>query len=271
VLVNYIAARKVWIPFYRMLHILKRYRIDHAGPLDLPGTSLHEFEQLREALVAMSEKIRDDYRLMKEFNENAAHELQTPVAVIQSKIEMMMQYEHLPEAMVIQLNAALEAASRMSKMIQGLLLISRIGNNQFSLTEPTDVGSLVNRIIGRYDEMIEFRGISVNRSVEPEVILTINPTLADILVTNLVSNAIRYNLPGGTIRITVDKTGLVIANPGKPPRIAPADLFGRFARAGSDPNSSGLGLAIVKTIADLYEMSVDYTYDHEMHIVTLRF
>ncbi|MDP1622593.1 MAG: HAMP domain-containing sensor histidine kinase [Bacteroidales bacterium] len=271
VIFNYFIARRVWIPFYRILDNLHKYEINQENPLELTSTDIYEFDLLNQALEKMSKKIRLDYMNLKEFNENAAHELQTPLAIIKSKLELLIQKENLDENQMHLISAVFEATTRMSKLNQGLLLISKIENNQFIHTEDVNIVTLIEKTIGHFEEMITHRHIAVSKNYRQQVTLNMNPTLAEILITNLVSNAIRHNINQGRIEINAEPDSFSITNTGQLLKTDPQILFERFRKSEINPDSVGLGLSIVQKIANLYLMKVDYICNQGLHTLKISY
>jgi signal transduction histidine kinase len=271
VFVNYFITRRVWIPFYQILNNLTRYEINQATPLELANTDIYEFQLLNQALDKMSKKIRLDYTNLKEFNENAAHELQTPLAIIKSKLELMIQKENLDENQLQLISDVFEAITRMSKLNQGLLLISKIENNQFLAVEEINLIQLLDKIFEHFEEMIDHRHIVVSKNYQHPATLKMNPALAEIFITNLVSNAIRHNINQGRIEIVVQQGSFSIVNTGQAMKIHPNDLFERFRKSESNTDSVGLGLSIVQKIANLYQLKVDYLHQDGLHTLKIYF
>lgn len=271
VIVNYFITRRVWIPFYRILHNLSKYEIHQTTPIQPVKTDIYEFKLLNQSLQKMSKKIRLDYLNLKEFNENAAHELQTPLAIIKSKLELLIQKENLDENQLQLISAIFEATTRISKLNQGLLLISKIENNQFIQTEDIDIVGLLDKTIEHFEEMIGHRCITVSKNYQHPSFMKMNHALAEIFITNLVSNAIRHNINQGRIDLIVQSDSFIIANTGKIMKTDPRDLFERFRKSGNNGDSVGLGLSIVQKIADLYQMKVDYLHHEGMHTLKISY
>ncbi len=271
IIVNYFITRRVWIPFYRILHNLSKYEINLAIPLELVKTDIYEFNLLSQTLDKMSKKIRLDYLNLKEFNENAAHELQTPLAIIKSKLELLIQKENLDEMQLQLISAIFEATTRMSKLNQGLLLISKIENNQFRDLGEINLQMLLDKTTEHFEEMIDHRKISVSKNYQYDVRLNMNPALAEIFITNMVSNAIRHNIIQGRIDINVMQDYFSITNTGQMMKTDPRDLFERFRKSGNNPDSVGLGLSIVQKIANLYNMKVEYLYCDGLHTLKVSY
>ncbi len=271
VIVNYFINRRIWIPFYRILHNLSKYEINLATPLELAKTDIYEFKLLNQTLDKMSKKIRLDYLHLKEFNENAAHELQTPLAIIKSKLELLIQKENLDEKQLQLISVIFEATTRMSKLNQGLLLISKIENNQFMDVGEINLQRLLDKTTEHFEEMIDHRKISVTKNYQNDVRLNMNPALAEIFITNMVSNAIRHNIIQGRIDINVNQDYFSITNTGQTMKTDPRNLFERFRKSENNPDSVGLGLSIVQKIADLYNMKIDYLYHDGLHTLKISY
>ena len=266
---NYVIIRRVWIPFYRTLRALNRYDLNAQVELQLSPTNIREFRLLNETLHKMSEKILQDYQNLKEFNENAAHELQTPLAVIKSKLDLLIQNEQMDKSQLDLIHSVYEATTRMSKLNQGLLLISRIHNNQFNVSEDINIESIIDKTLEHFQEMIELTGIRVSKHCINPMILHMNHSLAEILINNLISNGIRHNLPDGIIDITINTHILTIFNTGPVLNIDPQQLFGRFRKSDNRSESVGLGLSIVHKICTLYRWNIRYNYYQGLHTLVI--
>lgn len=271
ILVNYLSSRRVWAPFYQTLNNLNKYDISQDLPLELSATSTREFVLLNNALERISGKIRKDYLSLKEFNENASHELQTPLAIINSKLELLIQNEKLSEDQMQLIQTVYEATKRISKLNQGLLLISKIENNQFTLTENIDLRKIIDRNLEHFEEFLQMKNIEVNKNLAESVIVQMNKTLAEILVSNLLTNSIKHNIENGRINIVLDIHHLLISNTGQKLLIRPAELFERFRKSERSGDSVGLGLAIVKEIVTLYNMKIEYQVTETIHSLNIIF
>jgi len=270
-LVNYFISSRAWIPFYRTLRSLGNYNINQVDPLILGETSISEFKMLNKAIERMSKKIRRDFLNLKEFNENASHELQTPLAIIKSKLELLIQNEHLSEEQVQLIRSVHDAAARISKLNQGLLLISKIENNQFQAIEEVDLSKIIQRNLENFDEIIRMKEISLSCDCSTQVIVSINKILGEMLISNLVSNSIRHNIQSGKLSIKTDRSMIVISNSGHPLNIEPQLLFQRFRKSDRTTDSVGLGLAIVKQIVDYFNWRIEYEFSNGIHTVTIWF
>ncbi len=269
--VNYFISRSVWNPFYRTLESLTRYDISRSTPLLLQDSKISEFKQLNKTLDHMSKKLQQDYRSLKEFNENASHEIQTPLAIIKSKLELLVQNEALNGDQMRIINSVFEATNRMSKLNQGLLLISKIDNNQFPIAEKINFRLLIEKSLEHFEELISLKKICVTVSFSQSIEREMNRSLAEILISNLLSNAIRHNIEEGEIQVLMDAENLTISNTGHPLTLPPNELFERFRKSDRNSDSAGLGLAIVKRILHIYNYPIDYTVDGSIHQLKISF
>jgi len=271
IFVNYFSSRRVWVPFYQTVQNLNKYDISQDRPLELSKSTTKEFVLLNKALMRMSKKIRRDYFSLKEFNENASHEMQTPLAIINSKLELLVQSEKLSEDQMHLIKPVYEATTRMSKLNQGLLLISKIDNNQFSSTEKIGIEKIIEKNLENFEEIIQMKNIEVQKEIAEPVVLTMNKILADILISNLITNSIKHNVQNGHINIILNRKKLQISNTGQSLSIDPQKLFERFRKSDRSGDSVGLGLAIVKEIINFYQFTIEYHFSDNIHTLIIDF
>jgi signal transduction histidine kinase len=271
ILINYLIARKLWKPFYDSVNKAEKFDIQSDKPLDLPDTDIKEFNQLNDVFDYMTRKMRYDYLNLKEFSENAAHEIQTPLAVIRSKTDLLMQQKSLNKDSINLIKSINEATARLLKLNQGLLLISKIENQIFHEKKKVSLMKILNDNLENYKEIMQLKKIKVEVESKDEAVIEMNDVLAEVLISNLLSNAVRFNVDNGFIKCRVDKMFLTITNSGLPLTINPEDLFKRFYKSGNNPHSVGLGLSIVKKITEGYGMNITYNYHDSIHEIQLQY
>jgi signal transduction histidine kinase len=271
IIVNYLVSSKIWSPFYKSLKEVYNFDVLFDKPLDLPDTNISEFKQLNQVLEQMTRKIRIDYLNLKEYNENSSHEIQTPLAVIRSKLDILMQNKRLNRESIGHIKSINEAVSRIFKLNQGLLLISKIENQQFPETQEVSLRNLIEKILDNYEEIMHLKKIKVETNFSDSAIITMNEILADVMISNLLANAVRYNIDGGFIICKLDYQILTITNSGLPLKVDPSKLFNRFQRGTDNPESVGLGLSIVKKITDYYRMKLTFSSKGTVHEIKLYF
>ncbi|MDP4254196.1 MAG: HAMP domain-containing sensor histidine kinase [Bacteroidota bacterium] len=268
-LANRWLLRRLWRPFYDTLESMRRFNLASKQPLPPAGagTGIDEFESLDAAARQMTDHILRDYEMLKQFADNASHEMQTPLAIINSKLDLMIQDSALGERHLRQLQAMYDAVGRMSKLNQSLLLLTKLGNNQFNQVEDLALAPLIDAKLGQLEDLIHAKGLQVDSSLD-RIRTRINPYLADILLNNLLVNAIHHNRQGGRIQIRLQEDRLVISNSGDPLPFEPGALFNRFTR-GQHSEGTGLGLAIVRQICDNYGFPLQYSYENGMHSMSV--
>jgi len=269
ILLNYLISRRLWNPFNVTVGNAEKFNIQLDKPIELPETNIKEFQQLNTVFNQMTRKMRNDYLNLKEYNENAAHEIQTPLAIIQSKLEILMQKKELKKESINLIKSINEATARLFKLNQGLLLISKIENLYFREEKEVSLKQIIGNSIIQYKEIMHLKKITVETEANDPAIVRMNQTLAEVLISNLISNAVRYNIDGGFIKCCINKGFLTITNSGTPLKTDPELLFRRFHKISENPQSVGLGLSIVKKIADTYKMIITYTCSGNIHELRL--
>ncbi len=272
VIINRKTSRRLWTPFYNTMEHIKNYDIQKNKPLSLATqTPVNEFNQLNQTLIDLIDYINKAYHNQKQFTENASHELQTPLAIIRSKVELLMDNPALAEENAALLADINEANERLSQMNKNLLLLTKIDNNQFPEQQTICISSLLERSVGYYREYYEGVLPEIKTAIEPDVFLQANASLIEVLVNNLLRNAIMHNIPGGYIHIGLTRTELNIENTGPILEGDPQRLFERFEKGRDDARTTGLGLALVRQICRLYHFEVIYHYRDGVHRIQIIF
>lgn len=267
---NIIISRRILSPFHRTLKAIQHFSLKKGEEITLPKTRTKEFQQLNFFLKKMTGKAQADYRALKEFTENASHELQTPLAIIRGKLELLLE-SPLNEEQGNKILSALNSIEKLSKINHSLTLLNKLENQEFFPAEPVNFSEHVHNILDDLSELIEMKSIALEKEIARDVQVLIHPSLADILVMNILSNAIRHNLHNGLIRIRLTSEGLVVENTGAAPEVPLQQIFERFRRTSQNDDSVGLGLAIVKQICQVSNLKVTYAYAENRHIVTVAF
>lgn len=265
-------SKKVWKPFYTTLDQLRQFELDKHPAVHLNKTNIREFDELNKAIIQLTDRNNHVYIQQKEFTANAAHELQTPLAAMQAKLELMMQEKNLSEDQVKHIQSLSHSVTRMTRLNKGLLLLAKIENNQFRDVQQIDTGMIIKRVIQQSTSHIQMKHLQVVESYRPTIIHS-NPDLTDILITNLINNAILHTPAGGNMEITSGNGKVEIRNSGKPLPFPAENLFYRFQK-GNHPKASegnGLGLAIAKQICNTCHFDIAYRYEDGYHVFTLRF
>lgn len=256
-------------PFNELLDKLRDFNLGQTKMIDFPNTNITEFKTLNRSVEALLKENIQTYKEQKIFIENASHELQTPLAVIISKVELMMGEENLSEEQMRELSSILNNLNRMRRLNNSLLLLSKIRNKQFTTNTEVNVGDVVNEVCENFEDIIVHKQLSLKVDIKASPTLQMNADLAHIMISNLVKNAVNYNILEGSIDITLKENYFKIANDGEalPEGI---DIFERYASGENSNASTGLGLAIVSSIASVYNFRVKYSYDQK-HVIMIYF
>jgi signal transduction histidine kinase len=263
-LLNRSLSKKLWKPFYKTLDQLKAYELDKNESIPVVKSDVVEFDDLNKTVSSLTKRNREVYLQQKEFIENASHELQTPISIFQSKLDELMQ-SPLVASREAETIMELEAtAQRMARLNRNLLLLSKIENEQFLNTEVIDLSDLINSQLSVLRPMAQLENISIVTSIQ-SLHLRTNPTLIEVLLTNLFHNAIRYSPNNEEIRVSLQDQVLTVSNKGTPLKLDVSKMTDRFAKGSTDPGSTGLGLAIVRKICDRYLYDLKYAYANHAH------
>ena len=259
-------------PFQKTLDRIRSFNLKDQKVLELPNTSTKEFRQLNAFVAQMAYKARRDYLAVKEFSENASHEMQTPLAIARGKLELLLETPGLSDEQLGLVQAAQQNIDKLSKLGNALLLLTRIENKEFAnIQEPVNFSRITHTCLNNFAELAELKGLKLASRIEPDVHILVDPTLADILVSNLVKNAIRHNIPKGWIEIKLDAEKLQVRNSGPVPQVSSDKLFDRFQKSRQGDGSLGLGLAIVKKITEASNFRVSHHFSDGVHEVRVTF
>jgi signal transduction histidine kinase len=269
-LLNRSLSKRLWKPFYKTLDQLKAYQLDKGESITVEKSHIIEFNDLNKTVSHLTERNRKVYLDQKEFIENASHELQTPIAIFQGKLDTLMQSPNLSQADAETIMELESTAQRMSRLNKNLLLLSKIDNEQFLSTEEVELSAIVKNQLNSLNMVAQMQDLKINAALEP-LTLTTNKTLIEILITNLFHNAFRHSPKGEQIEIVLDGRKLSVSNKGKPLNMTFLRMTERFVKDSSDPNSTGLGLAIVKKICDTTGYKFDYSFRNDTHIFSIIF
>lgn len=268
---NIFGMRHVWQPFRKTLEQIKVFDFSKNKTFESVPSDITEFAELNAELKKMTTKLSQDYLSLKEFSENASHEMQTPLAIIQSKLELLFQKQIGDENLKV-VSSAYQAANRLSKLHQELNLLTRIENQEYKDLQEIDIKLMIEKQIENFRDILELKSIKLNTSVHSTHKVKANEYLLGILFSNLFSNAIKHNLSeNGTISIEFKEKTLTISNTGQEPENALESLFERFKKGQPGSESTGLGLALAKQICSVHNFGISYSYQDGMHNLKIEF
>ncbi|NOX48241.1 MAG: HAMP domain-containing histidine kinase, partial [Chlorobi bacterium] len=259
--------RTVWKDFKENLRAIESYSFAQEEKLNLKKSDILEFDRLNTVVSRMTNKLGKDYKLLKQFTENASHELQTPLTIISLHLEELLQ-EDLPQKQMEKIYAAFQSVKRMDKLNKSLLLLTKIENKQFAGAQQIDIGSLFNQKLNEYQVLAESKNIQIIKELNEKFEVSMNPDLAATLVNNLLMNALRHNMQNGKIRVLSKPNETSICNTGAKDALDETEIFKRFVKYNS--SSNGLGLAIVKEICNSSGLEVVYSFKEGQHCFRIK-
>jgi signal transduction histidine kinase len=270
ILLNRRIAAKTWKPFYHTLHSLQSFELSRDSVLNLPSTDIREFQKLNQSLELLVKNNVDTYQQQKSFTENASHELQTPIALLRSKIDLLFQEKDITPQILEILNGIEAPLLRLSRINKNLLLLAKIENYQYNEKEQLDVKRCIESSLTLFEDYINDKNLIINNSIKNTIIISANSYLLETLINNFLSNAIRHTISGGHISIKLEGRKLFFGNSGIT-ALKTRHLFERFSTTSKDKVSSGLGLAIIKEIANKYNWKISYCFENGDHTFTVAF
>nr|WP_250630555.1 HAMP domain-containing sensor histidine kinase [Rhodoflexus caldus] len=264
-------SRQLWKGFYDTLQQLETFELGKTDAPTFEETHIQEFERLNSVLQHLIQKSIAVFESQQEFIENASHELQTPLAVLQAKLDTFLQMPDLSQAQMQALDSLYDLLARLNRLNKNLLLLSKIDKLSFQNLENINLKTLIEKQVSFFEEQALQKNIRLEIDVLENVEIKTNHILIEIFVSNLLLNAIRHNHKNGLISISLKQNELQIGNTGQPFPLPENKLFRRFAKIDSSTQGNGLGLAIIKKIADLYRWSITYVMKNNLHTFTINF
>lgn len=265
-------SNKLWRPFYDTLQKIEKFNIEQQKIPVLNKANIIEFEKLNQAIIKLIDDNVKAYQIQKEFTENASHELQNPLAIFRNKLDILLQNPSLTTEQGEIIQSLYEVSGRLSRINKNLLLLSKIENGQFNDTEKFEVADILQHVIPYFKEQAIAKNIhiEVHTSVQNSSIVA-NKGLAEILISNLILNAITHNHKNGFIKITLFEKVFMVANTANGKPLNTDNMFRRFSKSPGKSHGSGLGLAIVKQICLLHHWSIEYCFEKNLHHFRIKF
>ncbi|MEO6228654.1 MAG: HAMP domain-containing sensor histidine kinase [Ferruginibacter sp.] len=268
IIINRQVLSNIWKPFYSSLSVIKSFKVNTDARLNFPSSNINEFNLMNNHFKLAAENASRDFRNLKEFSENASHEIQTPLAIIHSKLDLLMQQESLTEKQSELMQTLYSSVNKLSKIQHSLLLLTKIDNRQFTGNNEIALDAELNNKIEQFHELWQRRSIQYTAEIEKTTI-RFNKELLEILINNLFSNATRHNIQNGHINIKLQRSVLEISNTGPLQSIDPERIFRRFYKGTPTSDSNGLGLSIIKEICDTSRVEIEYQFKNGLHIFRL--
>ena len=268
--INKIALQKLWKPFYEILQQLKTFRLDSNEKAPGIKTNIKEFKALKTAVNTLTRHSIETYTHQKQFTENAAHELQTPLAIAAGKLELLLEKDDIKDTHAADIAQVLQIIERLARLNKSLLLLTKIENKQYTANQTISINKTVHQCINDLEDFIAYKNVNISFRETAQAEVEMDMALASILISNLIKNAVFHNTPNGLITIDVTQKIFTISNTGNEKALDPEKIFNRFYKHSTEQTSTGLGLAIVKAICTLYGFGISYHYNNT-HCFEIRF
>lgn len=261
--VNQYAFGRILSPFYDTVDRLEHISSPNELGEPFPEPNTYEIRVLNNALNTMLTQIKSSFDDQRKFIQNASHELLTPLSIIRQKAEKLISdSEQLDPSSLERLHEIQQTAVRLTRLSNALLLISRVENKQYEMSDEIDITQIVEQVLKELTDFTEIKEITIETEYSRQAVIKGNKELIHSAVYNIIQNAIKFSPDGGKIWITIAENGsgqIVLFVKDEGPGI-PEDLidqvFERFRKgdklSGHGSSSPGLGLSIVKSICELH-------------------
>jgi signal transduction histidine kinase len=267
--INRILIKKLWKPFYGTLQQLKLFNLTDTDDIEPTNSKIEEFKELNNAVSTMTLRVKDDYQNLKHFIDNASHELLTPIAVINSKLDTLVQTGNFSERQSELLTDLYETVTKLTKLNKAMLLLSKIENNLVNDSQPINLKNSIEASLNLFHDFFLDKSLTVSPYLE-DVTVNISKSLLDVLLNNLLTNAVRHNKPGGQVIISLNEYQLTIKNTGADKELDANQIFQRFKKSG-ESEGNGLGLTLSRQICTSYSMKLAYNYAPPFHTFSVIF
>lgn len=257
--------KTIWSDFEQNLTKIENFDFNEKTDLHLVNSDIEEFDRLNRVVAKLTQKLKSDYMSLREFAEDASHEIQTPLSIARLSLDEILQ-QNPGKEIFEKVVAAINALKRLSSLNQSLLLLTKIENKQFKADQTISFIHITKRKLEEFDALLQMKKLTVELDFKEDFSVKMNQELAERLFNNLFSNAIHHNREGGTIKIQIKKDEFKICNSGLPNSLDNETIFNRFAKGNS--KSHGLGLAIVKKICSTHSLHIHYT-KNDLHCFTI--
>ena len=269
-IITNIISKKLWQPFYVALDKMEQFEIDKSTSVKLIQSTTEEFNRLNNAIDSLIYKNSKIYQSQREFIENAAHELQTPIAIFKGKLENILQRKDLNSEQFKLIEDLDNTTTRLVRLNRNLLVVSKIDNNTYNKIEKINLNEIINNQLNFFSEQALSKKISITTKLE-EVLVNSNHILAEMLISNLFLNTINHNVHKGKIFVKLTKDRIIFSNTGTLLPLQTEKMFERFSKSNPTSQGNGLGLSIIKKIVDTNHWTISYHFKEDYHTFEIVF
>lgn len=271
-LMNFIGNKiykRLLTPLFDTINLLKKKNLA-SEPVHFPNVRTTEFNELNQELNELAAHIYNEFQDQSAYNDQLSHEIMTPLSVIQGRLELLIQSPQLEESEMEAISAIMHQVDRLKRLNQALILINRISFYDTEHQERINLNHLIKDVLSQFEDQIRIKSLSVRLHEKDVIEITNIKGLIEILLRNLIQNAIRHNIQNGILVVELDKNTLTVKNSSNSGELQP-NVFDRFYKNSSSPESLGLGLSIVKRICHQGNIRLNYSYEDGLQVFRLAF
>lgn len=255
---SFAAARGI-APIHQLIQTANKID-DHSIGMRLPlPPRRDEIYKLATTINELLHRVENSLKREKQITADISHELRTPLAGIRGTLEVLLRKQREPEQYEQKIEQVLLETDRMNRMLEQLLQLSRLESGNISPNkEPVDLQRFMLNFLEKWQPVLEEKHMRIGLNIPAETILTTDAGLLELIIGNLLSNALKYGSAGGRIELSWDAASKTLTLTDDGPGIAAEHLpyiFDRFYRTDASRNTkipgTGLGLSIAKKLADL--------------------
>ncbi len=261
ILINNFVLKKLWKPFYALLNQLKNFRLGKTK----------EFTDLQNVVNVLLQHTTQTYEQQKQFIGNASHELQTPLAIATNKLELLIEKGDLQNEQAENIAEVMGIIERLVRLNKSLLLLTKIENKQFLDNQTVSLNEIVRKNVSDLEEIALFKNVKFYVNETAQLSVQMDASLANVIISNLLRNAIFHNIPNGSVTLLITDKAVKISNTGSGQMLDKNLTFTRFYKPNNQTSGTGLGLAIVKAISDAYNFKVSYSFENSQHCFQIFF
>jgi two-component system sensor histidine kinase ArlS len=270
-IITKIISKKLWQPFYAALDKMEQFEIDKSTSGKLIKSTTEEFNRLNNAIDSLIQKNSSIYQSQREFIENAAHELQTPIAIFKGKLENILQRKDLNSEQFKLIDDLNNTTTRLVKLNKNLLVLSKIDSNSYNEIEKININDIIKNQLIFFSEQALSKKINITTELSDKVVVNSNHFLAEMLISNLFLNTINHNVLNGQIIVKLTNDSITFSNTGTLLPLQTEKMFERFSKSNPSSQGNGLGLSIIKKIVDTNHWSINYSFIDRMHCFEIVF
>jgi len=270
VLFNSFLSGYLFTPFNRILKQMQSYKVGKGGKVSTTPTNTFEFSTMQDLFYKMIKRTEKEYETLKEYTENMAHEIQTPISVLRNKTENFISDDNVMNNHAASVKTIYAEINHLSRLGTSLNLLTKVEHGEFNNIREMKTRDVIIRQVESISELANLRGLSFELDLSYDHALIIDPILLDVILKNLLSNSINYGTNDRPISVITNKNGLVISNSGPPTKFSENSIFSRFSKENESSASIGLGLAIVYKICQNNGLLIEYDFLENMHQFSIK-